>query len=283
MVGIPKRKRSGGPRSEEGKSLASANAIKTGAYSSMVVLPNENEQDFLDLQDQFVLDFMPQYIAELSMVHELAAIIWKKLRLEKLEKSAFLAALNKPCTDLDLYMTGLRIPEQYNAYLANLEIFTEELIDQLKGYAIDINKFSTNPDKDEFMILCQASPGLFREIVAMAKQKFTFKDNDSDITPGLIFSLETYAGAGKVSFINYALKEIKEKAEAVAWIAKHLDRIRQAVFSHKERRLLELMQSQGVMRARDELSRAFYRTLSELRKQQSWRLKMTPIDVTLEE
>jgi hypothetical protein len=117
----------------------------------------------------------------------------------------------------------------------------------------------------------------------MAKQKFTFKDNDSDITPGLIFSLETYAGAGKVSFINYALKEIKEKAEAVAWIAKHLDRIRQAVFSHKERRLLELMQSQGVMRARDELSRAFYRTLSELRKQQSWRLKMTPIDVTLEE
>jgi hypothetical protein len=153
MVGIPKRKRSGGPRSEEGKSLASANAIKTGAYSSMVVLPNENEQDFLDLQDRFVLDFMPQDIAELSMVHELAAILWKKLRLEKLEKSAFLAVLNKPCTDLDLYMTGLRIPEHYNTYLANLEIFTEEFIDQLKGYAIDINKVSTNPDKDAFMML----------------------------------------------------------------------------------------------------------------------------------
>ncbi len=32
----------------------------------MIVLPNENEQDFLDLQNQFVLDFMPQDIAELS-------------------------------------------------------------------------------------------------------------------------------------------------------------------------------------------------------------------------
>lgn len=37
------------------------------------------------------------------------------------------------------------------------------------------------------------------------------------------------------------------------------------------------------MRARDELSRSFYRTLTELRKQQQWRLKMTPIDVTPEE
>lgn len=49
--------------------MASANSVKTGIYSSMIVLPNENEQDFLDLQNQFVSDFMPQYVAELSMVH----------------------------------------------------------------------------------------------------------------------------------------------------------------------------------------------------------------------
>lgn len=74
MTGIPKRKRTGGPRTEEGKKLASANSVKTGAYSSMIVLPNENEQDFLDLQNLFVADFMPEDVAELSMVHELASI-----------------------------------------------------------------------------------------------------------------------------------------------------------------------------------------------------------------
>jgi hypothetical protein len=283
MVGIPKRKRSGGHTTEKGKSLASANSIKTGAYSSIIVLPNENEQDFLDLQNQFVLDFMPQDIAELSMVHELAAILWKKLRLEKLEKSAFLRVLNEPSTSLDIYSSRLRMPDEYAPYLANLELFTEAFIDQFDSYGTCINRFGTNPGKDDFLRLCLESPALFQEIVDMAKANYTFNTSNPDITPELLISLEVQAGAGKVSFINYALKEIKEKAEAVAWIAEHLDRIRQAVSSHKERRLLELMQSQGVMRARDELSRSFYRTLSELRKQQQWRLKMTPIDVTPEE
>jgi len=37
------------------------------------------------------------------------------------------------------------------------------------------------------------------------------------------------------------------------------------------------------MRAHDDLSRAFYRTLSELRRQQSWRQKISAIDVTPEQ
>lgn len=283
MVGIPKRKRSGGPKTEEGKSLASANSIKSGAYSSMIVLPNENEQDFLDLQNQFILDFMPQDISELSMVHELAAILWKKLRLEKLEKSAFLRVLNEPCTHIDLYASRLSIPDEYDPYLANLEIFTQEFIDRFKDYAIYINKVGTNPGKDDFLKLCQESPELFREVVDMAKAHFIFSSHNPVITPNLLITLEVHIADSQISFINYALKEIKSKAEDVAWIAERLDRIKQAVSNHKERRLLELMQSQGVMRARDELSRAFYRTLSELRKQQQWRLKMTAIDVTPEE
>lgn len=283
MVGIPKRKRSGGPQSEGGKSVTSANSIKTGAYSALIVLPNENEQDFLDLQNQFVLDFMPQDISELSMVHELAAILWKKLRLEKLEKSAFLAVLNKPSTDLDLYQFGLRVPEQFNPYLANLDIFTQAFIDRYKEYGAYINQIGTNPGKDDFLKLCQESPELFQEVVGMAKVHYTFSSNNPDITPEVVISLEVQMDGGQISFINYALKEIKSKAEDVAWIAERLDRINQAITKHKEQRLLTLMQSQGVMRARDELSRAFYRTLSELRKQQQWRLKMTAIDVTAEE
>ena len=39
-------KRTGGPKTEEGKSLASKNALKTGAYSALTVLPNENPEEF---------------------------------------------------------------------------------------------------------------------------------------------------------------------------------------------------------------------------------------------
>ena len=66
-------------------------------------------------------------------------------------------------------------------------------------------------------------------------------------------------------------------------MAKQLPAIKTAVTDLKERRLLELMKNQGVMRVHDDLSRAFYRTLSELRRQQTWRQKIGAIDVTPEE
>lgn len=273
MAGIPKRKRSGGPKTEEGKLSASANSLKSGTYASMIVLPGESEQDFLELQDQFVTDFMPEDIAELSMVHELAAIVWKKLRLEKLEKSNFLRVLNEPLSSLDFYYEN-DIPENLDGYLANIDIFTEVFIQNFETYAAQIAKVGVNPGKQEFFDLCMESPGLFNEIVALVKAHYKFKQPNPNITPELAISLEYQGEAGKLSFINYALKEIKSKADDVLWVAARLDKIKKMITNRKEQRLLSLMQSQGPMRARDELSRSFYRTLSELRKQQEWRLKM---------
>lgn len=42
----------------------------------------------------------------------------------------------------------------------------------------------------------------------------------------------------------------------------------------KERKLLELMQQPAIVRAGEDLNRAFSRTLNELRRQQQWRAKM---------
>ena len=49
MAGIPKTKRSGGPRSSQGKEAAAKNSFKTGGYSSLVVLATESREDFLTL------------------------------------------------------------------------------------------------------------------------------------------------------------------------------------------------------------------------------------------
>ena len=48
---IKNSKRSGGPKTEEGKLAVSQNAIKTGAYSNLAVLPNENPEEFNQLVD----------------------------------------------------------------------------------------------------------------------------------------------------------------------------------------------------------------------------------------
>lgn len=64
---------------------ASRNAIKTGAYAVQALLPGESEQEFRELEQLFIDDFVPVGISEAALVHSLTVIIWKKIRLEKLE------------------------------------------------------------------------------------------------------------------------------------------------------------------------------------------------------
>jgi hypothetical protein len=49
-MAIPKSKRSGGPKTAEGKLAVANNALKTGSYSSRAVLPGESEEDLKQLQ-----------------------------------------------------------------------------------------------------------------------------------------------------------------------------------------------------------------------------------------
>jgi hypothetical protein len=76
---------SGGPKIPEGKLVSSCNAIKTGTYSVQTLLPSESKEEFRELEQLFIDDFAPVGISEAASVHSLAVIIWKKLRLEKLE------------------------------------------------------------------------------------------------------------------------------------------------------------------------------------------------------
>jgi hypothetical protein len=60
-------------------------------------------------------------------------------------------------------------------------------------------------------------------------------------------------------------------SEVIVFIHLHLDEIRSAVTNIRERRLLEVLKDQGIMRAHDELQRSFYKALNELRRHQIWR------------
>ena len=113
---VTKSRRSGGPKSEEGKRASSRNALRTGVYSSMIVLPGEDESAFRELEEQFIRDFDPRDIAESAIVRELATITWKKLRLEKLEQSSFLRAMNAPINDYDFSDYGIRFNNETFAF-----------------------------------------------------------------------------------------------------------------------------------------------------------------------
>ncbi len=95
MATLPKSRRSGGPKTAVGKLASSRNAVKTGAYEVQALLPGESEEEFRELEQLFIDDFLPSGISEVSQVHALAVIVWKKLRLEKLESRHIHGLLNK--------------------------------------------------------------------------------------------------------------------------------------------------------------------------------------------
>jgi hypothetical protein len=81
-------KLTGGPKTEAGKIANAKNAIKIGAYSSLIILPGESEEDFRELEERFVRDFNPEYIVKSTMIHTLTVLTWKKLRAKRLSMPA---------------------------------------------------------------------------------------------------------------------------------------------------------------------------------------------------
>ena len=74
-----------------------------------------------------------------------------------------------------------------------------------------------------------------------------------------------------MAFVHPALNVLQVLSEDIVFIQLHLDEIRSAVTNIRERRLLEALKDQGIMRAHDELQRSFYKALNELRRHQTWR------------
>jgi hypothetical protein len=89
---------------------------------------------------------------------------------------------------------------------------------------------------------------------------------------------------GKVHpFIEYYCDAFLKEYKDVVIVIEHIVRLRQIVKEIKEARLLKFMQEKSIQRVHDDLDRAFYRTLSELRKHQHWRQERNTVDVTSED
>lgn len=273
-------KRGGGPKTSEGRLAASKNAIKTGAYSPMVVLPGESEEEFQGLLDQFIQDFSPQDIAEASMVRELAVLTWKRLRLEQIEHAETIRELSKPISEYDLSLGGVQLPEDCLWMLKDLPLLSSEYIQSYR----DINKFiyEINRKAEISDELIAQFPDMCPDFV---KRAFDLSNTiwvyDSLNTPWTVLAGFDYEfGGKKQSFVHFALKTLKSRATQVISISGMLQKIQDSFSAVKEKRIFKLMVSEKNNRVSEDLSRAFFKTLGELRRQQKWRKDIRTIDVS---
>lgn len=273
---IPKTKRSGGPKTTQGKLAVSGNALKTGAYSNITVLPGEDQAEYAALEEQLHQDFQPADLAEAAMVREIASLIWKKLRLERLEYNALSKSILRPISQLEMsqeyrgpeHPDSLWLINQIDRANPQWELQAKRMKEQaMKAKALD-------PQQIEVDQLKQEMPEVFEQVQSLANE-YKIKDLQTVIRSGQI----TDESGQKIPVLELAIRRLLNKADLIQWAYDNREEIRKACRVVKEDRLLTFMTASTVRRAHDDLSRAFYKALAELRKHQEWRRRL-PIDVT---
>jgi hypothetical protein len=271
-MSIPKSRRSGGPKTAEGRLAVANNALKTGSYSLKTILPGESEEDFKQLQDQFIKDFLPKNVAESMIVHELSNLTWKLLRLTKLEDDHFLRAINQPISELDLRREGLMLSSLSINLIQDLSPYTDEFFKLNQIHLDYLRRFESGYgiSKEEFYEMPAQFPDLYESLALMAKSYA--KTDREEVSPESLISLKyIMPEGGSMAFVHHAFAVLQGLSEDLVYIHLHLDEIRSVVTNIREKRLLDALKDQGIMRAHDDLQRSFYKALNELRRHQTWR------------
>ena len=81
--------KSTGPKTPEGKSAVSMNALRHGLRARTVVLPGEDPTEFHQLCDDLQVEWHPQSRTEQFYVEQMAVSQWKLTRMEVVEVNIF--------------------------------------------------------------------------------------------------------------------------------------------------------------------------------------------------
>jgi len=270
-MALPKRARSGGPQTVAGRAVASKNSVKTGAYALQVVLPGEETQEFDALKAQLLQDFAPIGMAEASMVHDLAVLIWKKLRVDRVEHAVLSQLSLLPLREEALEKCFG--PGWLPAAMPRLEPFKpvdKAEYDDATTLVAQATTYQNAAESQRTAVITRRKwPQLYAALQEWADDYMLEAD-------------ELLAGA-MVDGVNFEsfLRDATAECQKVSWLWENREQLARAMQQVRDARLLEYMKGNNnvTQRAFDDIGRTFYRTLSELRRQQDWRLRRSAINV----
>ena len=284
---IRKSKRSGGPKSLEGKVASSRNAVKTGSYSAKIALSSEEEADFKAFEEEFMNDFEPLGVVESSMVHELAVLAWKKLRLERVEHQMMRDQLKAPVTPQEYIDAGFGREGDLSFAMNRLEQLTPQFV---KLHEDELKLARSLKDRRDEIVLETIDldhPDFYARLHKMVRNVKragiqvvfvkTGIDDDRDA------KIKKTLAETPIADLNEALDQIIQESGAVIHVSKNIEYLQGLKSKILDKRLMAMMESATSHRVHEDLGRLFSRRLKELREQQSWRLKRDIIDVLSED
>lgn len=280
-MALPKPHRSGGPQTAAGRQAVAGNAMRTGAYAAQVVLPGEDPAHFQELEQQFLHDFAPADVAESALVHQLAVITWKKLRLDRIEHSNFLGFIHREYLPLELAPVAHLLPPV--GALAWVNAMRHHSVSERDALAAAWQRATTlavvpaSGYPPDTLAHIQAQAPLLYQHLRLHAAEFNQPIPESDWLTTEVCGDD----AQNVSFLAHGCASFFEVHDAGQWLLHHRDAAETAIRQLQEKRILMAMNQSGLNRIHDDLDRAFQRNLSELRRQQNWRRDRATVTVAV--
>lgn len=270
---IAKSKLSGGPQTDEGKKIASRNSLKTGAYSKLIVLPNESQEEFDQLVEQFQKDFYPKDAVEKMLVREMVVITWKKLRLEKLEHDHCTRQLAAQITLDEFLSIDHRFTKRmYEFWLDGIGLGEKEakLFSQMVNYIEPYRR--RNVTVAQLKHIKNEYKAVYRTILDVYGQARPLATHEPSLEE-LVNTKVRQPDEPEKFLIPVCIDKLLPLYEAGVQCDKFRGQIKEGVIQIRQERLLKMMQLGGVQRASDDLNRAMIRTVGEYRKHHEWRIQ----------
>jgi hypothetical protein len=267
--------RSGGPKTPEGKVTSSRNAIKTGAYAVQSLLTGESEQEFRELEQLFIDDFAPVGIAEAALVHSLTVIIWKKLRLEKLESRHIHDLLDRFPKLLEFNAVGFDdYPQSAKEWINHPEKISSLNLEQAQsGYWTLKSLKKSRFDEDEMEAFKKDLPAIFKRL-----QDLLSDLGIKDLSISSIVGTRYHHGA-ETRPIEDMTDKLMEQLQGEIWAIQNQEQLLKVRQQIRDKRLVEFLNLNRSQRVSDDLDRAYFKTLDELRKQKEWHRRQEVVDV----
>jgi hypothetical protein len=262
-------KGAGGPKTPKGKEASAKNSLKHGGYSAVAVLPNENQDDFDQLLAQNRHDLKPIDFVEDSLIHDLAVITWKKLRLEKLEQAYWLKKLNELITQEEFKSCGLLMSDERYKIWLDADALSDMELKELGGLSKEIKPYLYKKISPKLLQqLSEKYPVLDRNLLHNYRSNKSILDGDpsyEDISE--LVSITSDSGM-KRYFTTVVFEKCIDHVNDYEWLHKNKEKIEAAIQAIKEERLWKLSQVESGSRASEDLRRSFSKALAELRKHQ---------------
>ncbi len=92
-------KKSTGPKTDEGKAVASKNAVKHGLFAAEAVITGEDPAEYQAYHDQFLAELAPVGMVESMMAERIVSLAWRLRRAERMQNQSIEDMIERTVTN----------------------------------------------------------------------------------------------------------------------------------------------------------------------------------------